>query len=61
MKDKALTQVLARVLLVLRITLGVFLLRWGAEKFVVPQNTYGDGPSVERGDPWLRDQGAGIH
>jgi uncharacterized membrane protein YphA (DoxX/SURF4 family) len=27
------------VLLVLRITLGLFLLQWGVEKFVVPQNT----------------------
>jgi putative oxidoreductase len=39
MKDKALTPALARALLVLRITLGVFLLQWGVEKFVVPQNT----------------------
>jgi uncharacterized membrane protein YphA (DoxX/SURF4 family) len=39
MKDEALTQVLSRALLVLRITLGLFLLQWGVEKFVVPQNT----------------------
>lgn len=28
-----------RSLLVLRVTLGLFLLQWGAEKFVVPMNT----------------------
>lgn len=28
-------------LLALRVTLGVFLLQWGIEKFVVPQNTPG--------------------
>ncbi len=39
MKDDALTQALSRALLVLRITLGLFLLQWGVEKFVVPQNT----------------------
>ncbi len=39
MKDEALTQTLGRALLVLRITLGLFLLQWGVEKFVVPQNT----------------------
>ena len=39
MKDEARTQALARALLALRITLGVFLLQWGVEKFVVPQNT----------------------
>src|SRR5687768_13014601 len=39
MKDEALAQALFRALLVLRITLGVFLLQWGVEKFVVPQNT----------------------
>jgi uncharacterized membrane protein YphA (DoxX/SURF4 family) len=39
MKDEALTQALSRALLVLRITLGLFLLQWGVEKFVVPQNT----------------------
>ena len=38
MKDEALTQALSRALLVLRITLGLFLLQWGVEKFVVPQN-----------------------
>ena len=26
-------------LLVLRVTLGIFLMQWGVEKFVVPQNT----------------------
>lgn len=35
MTDKAITH----ALLVLRITLGIFLLQWGVEKFVVPQNT----------------------
>lgn len=39
MNDEALSQALPRALLVLRITLGVFLLQWGVEKFVVPQNT----------------------
>jgi uncharacterized membrane protein YphA (DoxX/SURF4 family) len=39
MRDEALTQALSRALLVLRITLGLFLLQWGVEKFVVPQNT----------------------
>jgi putative oxidoreductase len=39
MPDEALTQALSRALLVLRVTLGLFLLQWGVEKFVVPQNT----------------------
>jgi putative oxidoreductase len=39
MTDQALAQALPRALLVLRITLGLFLLQWGVEKFVVPQNT----------------------
>jgi putative oxidoreductase len=39
MRDDALTQALSRAPLVLRITLGLFLLQWGVEKFVVPQNT----------------------
>lgn len=39
MKDEALNRALPRALLVLRFTLGVFLLQWGVEKFVVPQNT----------------------
>jgi putative oxidoreductase len=39
MRDDALTQALSRALLALRITLGLFLLQWGVEKFVVPQNT----------------------
>jgi putative oxidoreductase len=39
MKDEAPSQTLFRALLVLRITLGLFLLQWGIEKFVVPQNT----------------------
>jgi putative oxidoreductase len=39
MTDAALAQALPRALLALRVTLGVFLLQWGIEKFVVPQNT----------------------
>ncbi|WP_425450272.1 DoxX family protein [Virgifigura deserti] len=39
MEDAALTQALSRALLALRITLGLFLLQWGVEKLVVPQNT----------------------
>ena len=39
MTDQALAQALPRALLVLRITLGLFLLQWGVEKFVVPENT----------------------
>ena len=39
MKDEALSQALRPALLVLRITLGLFLLQWGIEKFIVPQNT----------------------
>lgn len=30
---------LHRALLILRVTLGLFLLQWGLEKFVVPENT----------------------
>jgi uncharacterized membrane protein YphA (DoxX/SURF4 family) len=41
MKDEALVPALSRALLVLRVTLGLFLLQWGVEKFVVPQNTVG--------------------
>jgi putative oxidoreductase len=37
--DETLTQALTRALLALRVTLGLFLLQWGVEKFVVPQNT----------------------
>ena len=29
----------ATALLILRITLGIFLLQWGVEKFMVPDNT----------------------
>jgi uncharacterized membrane protein YphA (DoxX/SURF4 family) len=39
MTDAALSTALARALLALRITLGIFLLQWGVEKFVVPENT----------------------
>lgn len=39
MSDEALARALSRAMLVLRITLGLFLLQWGVEKFVVPQNT----------------------
>ena len=37
MADEALSKALFRALLALRITLGLFLLQWGVEKFVVPQ------------------------
>jgi putative oxidoreductase len=58
MPDETLTQALSRVLLVLRITLGLFLLQWGVEKFVVPQNTvaiwgYFYGLSVPQGLAYL--------
>jgi putative oxidoreductase len=39
MNDEALARALPRALLVLRMTLGIFLLQWGIEKFVVPSNT----------------------
>jgi uncharacterized membrane protein YphA (DoxX/SURF4 family) len=39
MMDNTLAQTLRAALLVLRITSGLFLLQWGVEKFVVPQNT----------------------
>jgi len=39
MKDEALGKALPRALWALRITLGLFLLQWGVEKFVAPQNT----------------------
>ncbi|MGH8495862.1 MAG: DoxX family protein [Gammaproteobacteria bacterium] len=39
MKDEPLTRDVARALLVLRFSLGLFLLQWGIEKFVVPANT----------------------
>jgi putative oxidoreductase len=38
MQDEALAKALTRALLALRITLGLFLLQWGVEKFVVPQS-----------------------
>ncbi|WP_119304209.1 DoxX family membrane protein [Dongia deserti] len=38
MPDEALSKALFRALLALRITLGLFLLQWGVEKFVVPQS-----------------------
>jgi uncharacterized membrane protein YphA (DoxX/SURF4 family) len=41
MSDDALIPSLRRALLALRITLGLFLLQWGVEKFVVPENTVG--------------------
>jgi len=37
MSDQALSKTLSRALLALRITLGLFLLQWGVEKFVVPE------------------------
>jgi putative oxidoreductase len=39
MTDESLGMILPRALLVLRVTLGIFLLQWGIEKFVVPGNT----------------------
>jgi putative oxidoreductase len=39
MTESQLNQVLPRALLILRVTLGIFLLQWGIEKFVVPGNT----------------------
>ncbi len=41
MPDEVSPTTLSRALLVLRITLGLFLLQWGLEKFVVPANTVG--------------------
>jgi putative oxidoreductase len=38
MSDEALSKALFRALLALRITLGLFLLQWGVEKFVLPQS-----------------------
>jgi uncharacterized membrane protein YphA (DoxX/SURF4 family) len=39
MTDDTLSRAASRALLVLRITLGLFLLQWGVEKFLVPENT----------------------
>jgi putative oxidoreductase len=39
--DDRLTRALGRALLALRITLGLFLLQWGVEKFVVPASSAG--------------------
>ncbi len=39
--DEVFRTAVSRALLVLRITLGLFLLQWGVEKFVVPANTVG--------------------
>ncbi len=41
MNDDRLTRALGGALLALRVTLGLFLLQWGVEKFVVPENTVG--------------------
>ena len=41
MTDQALSKALFRALLALRITLGLFLLQWGVEKFVMPQSNVG--------------------
>ena len=38
MSDPVLTRALGSALLVLRVTLGIFLLQWGVEKFVMPQS-----------------------
>jgi uncharacterized membrane protein YphA (DoxX/SURF4 family) len=39
MTDAALARALPRALLALRLTLALFFLQWGVEKFVVPENT----------------------
>lgn len=39
MTDAAIMRALPRALLILRVSLGVFLLQWGVEKFVVPQSS----------------------
>jgi uncharacterized membrane protein YphA (DoxX/SURF4 family) len=41
MPDEALAKILPRALLILRVTLGIFLLQWGVEKFVVPASAEG--------------------
>ena len=41
MTEEAFSSNVARALLALRITLGLFLLQWGVEKFMVPANTVG--------------------
>lgn len=41
MNGDRLTRDLRRALLALRITLGLFLLQWGLEKFLVPESTVG--------------------
>jgi len=41
MSEENLERTLSRALLALRVTLGLFLLQWGIEKFVAPQSTTG--------------------
>jgi putative oxidoreductase len=41
MNDDRLTRAVRRALLALRITLGLFLLQWGLEKFLVPESSAG--------------------
>jgi uncharacterized membrane protein YphA (DoxX/SURF4 family) len=41
MPDDRLATALRRALLALRVTLGLFLLQWGVEKFVVPESMVG--------------------
>ncbi|HET8623587.1 MAG TPA: DoxX family membrane protein [Gemmatimonadales bacterium] len=41
MDDDGFNAAVRRALLALRATLGLFLLQWGVEKFVVPENTVG--------------------
>jgi uncharacterized membrane protein YphA (DoxX/SURF4 family) len=41
MNDNRLTRAVGRALLALRITLGLFLLQWGLEKFLVPESSVG--------------------
>ena len=41
MNDESLATALPRALLALRITLAIFLLQWGIEKFVMPESAVG--------------------
>ena len=41
MPDEALLKTLPRALLVLRVTLGIFLLQWGVEKIIMPASAEG--------------------
>ena len=41
MPDETLAKTLPQALLILRVTLGIFLLQWGVEKFVMPESAQG--------------------